>query len=626
MKTIKKTLAVFVAAMGISLATLADVLPSGYHLLDWADTDGTGWINTLYRPDCTNAVEMKASVTETGQFLYCSRYDYTKRIELYIDTSLKPRFAYDEQVVTLAAVTSGTPCVFAANPDPDDSYKCDFSASFSDTVRSDTITEAAEFSPNANAYFCLFGGYTSSSLGDSTTINYKAACRFFYFKVWDSKDKGELKCHIVPVYGVAEKAVGLYDLVADRFLPVKGGGVFAGSKLMLSEDECWPDMDDMFTAGWTVDLNGHNLTAGTIATNAVSAASSAYQDLEYVTADGTAANVITGFCIPGTAKVEVKVRPKSLSGTPFLFCSRADATTRTYTALFQNDKPRFDFHSQNNNHGPVLTAGEDYAFVFDGSGGTENKAAWSVNGAAQEESSVDNKFTSGGDLVVLGSGANANKMSGRIYYLTITTNSTDVLLDLRPVRRLSDGVVGLYDRVGDAFYTNGFETVLQPVSLAMTSETPSELRVGQKPLQNGTGYADISSVFAAMELPSTVSLVKNGKSAFDGSGSTIAGKLKVNAGTVCGVTLLNGATLDISSLADPFSLDENAISFADGATIHVDIGARTIRSTTPVVSWTVAPSNIDGLLFRILVNGKERTPTVGDGGLYLHSGLIIFVK
>ncbi|MBO4709015.1 MAG: hypothetical protein J5727_04465 [Kiritimatiellae bacterium] len=631
MKTIKKTLAVFVAAMVISLATLADGLPSGYHLLDWADTDGTGWINTLYRPDCTNAVEMKASVTETGQFLYCSRYvgggAYNRRIELYVDAGLKSRFAYGTNTVSLAAVTSGTPCVFAANPDPDDLYKCYCSASFSETVRSDTITEVVEFTPVNNAYFCLFGGYsTVDGLGDNTPVINKAVCRFFYFKVWDSKDKGELKCHIVPVYGVAEKAVGLYDLVADRFLPVKGGGVFAGSKLMLSEDECWPDMDDMFTAGWTVDLNGHNLTAGTIATNAVSAASSAYQDLEYVTADGTAANVIAGFRIPGTAKVEVKVRPKSLSGTPFIFCSRTDATTRTYTSLFQNSKPRFDFHSQNNNYGPVLTAGEDYAFVFDGSGGTENKAAWSVNGAAQEESSVDNKFTSGGDLVVLGSSATANKMSGRIYYLTITTNSTDVLLDLRPVRRLSDGVVGLYDRVGDAFYTNGFETVLQPVSLAMTSETPSELRVGQKPLQDGTGYADISSVFAAMDLPSTVSLVKNGKSAFDGSGSTIAGKLKVNAGTVSGVTLLNGATLDISSLADPFSLDENAISFADGATIYIDVGARTIGSVTPVVSWTVAPSNIDGLLFRILIDGNERALAVGDGGLYLHSGLIIFVK
>ena len=628
MQATMKMLAVAATAMGISLATFADGLPSGYYLMDWADTDATGWINTLYRPDCTNAVEMKASVAQSGQFLYCSRYQYTNRIELYIDTGLKPRFAYNTTaagVITLGAVASGEPCVFTQNPDPDDSYKCGCSASFGETVNADTITGATEFTPRENAYICLFGSYSTASLVDTTVISYKAACRFFYFKVWDTKDRGELKCHIVPVYGESEKAVGLYDLVANRFLPVKGGGVFTG-KLTLSDDECWPDMDDMFTAGLTVDLNGHNLTAGTVATNAVSAANPAYQDLEYVTADGSAANVITGFNIPGTAKVEVKVRPKSVSGTPFIFCSRRDATTFTYTSLLQNSKPRFDFHAQNNNYGPVLTAGNDYTFVFDGSGGTGNKAAWSVNGIQQTESSGDNNFTSDGDLIVLGSSATANKMSGRIYYLTITTNSTDVLLDLRPVRRLADGVVGLYDRVGDSFYTNGFESVLEPVATTITSVSAAELRVGQKPLQDGTGYADVSSVFTAMNLPAAVTLVKNGESAFDGSGTTIAGRLAVNGGTVSGVTILDGATLDLSSLADPFSLDDNAILFADGATILIDVGTRAIGSATPVVSWTAPPSNIDGLIFRILVDGEERMLTVGDDGLYLRSGLMIFVR
>ena len=627
-KAIKNTFSVFALAMGIGLSAFADGLPSGYHLMDWADTDGTGWINTLYRPDCTNAVEMKASVTRSGQFLYCSRHNYEKRVELYIDTGLKPRFAYNTTtagVVTLGAVVSGEPCVFTQNPDPDDSYKCSCSASFGETVNSDTITGAAEFTPNDNAYFCLFGSYTAASLADNTAVNYKAACRFFHFKVWDTKDKGELKCHIVPVYGEAEKAVGLYDLVAGRFLPVKGGGAFTG-KLTLSEDECWTDMDDMFTAGLTIDLNGHNLTAGTVATNAVSAANPAYQDLEYVTADGSKANVITGFRIPGTAKVEVKVRPKSVSGTQFIFCSRGDATTYTYTSLLQNSKPRFDFHAQNNNYGPVLTDGDgsDYTFVFDGSGGTGDKAAWSVNGIQQTESSGNNNFTSEGDLVVLGSSATANKMTGRIYYLTITTNNTDVLLDLRPVRRLADGVVGLYDRVGDEFYTNGFATVRQPVSLAITSDTAAELRVGQKPLQGGAGYADVSSVFSAMELPQNVALVKNGESAFDGGGSTLAGKLVVNGGTVSGVTILDGATIDLSSITNPFRL--NDISFADGATVVIDLGARKIGSARPIVSWTASPANLDGLSFRILVDGKERTPFVGDDGLYLLSGLTIFVR
>ena len=201
---------------------------------------------------------------------------------------------------------------------------------------------------------------------------------------------------------------------------------------------------------------------------------------------------------------------------------------------------------------------------------------------------------------------------------------TDVLLDLRPVRRLADGVVGLYDRVGDSFYTNGFATVLQPVSLEITSDTAAELRVGQKPLQGGTGYADVSSVFTAMELPQSVTLVKNGESAFDGSGTTISGRLAVNGGTVSGVTILDGATIDLSSITNPFSL--NDISFADGATVVIDVGARKIGSARPIVSWTASPANLDGLSFRILVDGKERTPIVGDDRLYLLSGLTIIFK
>ena len=58
----------------IPLAALAD-LPSGYRQLDYVDADGTQWVNTLFRPTCTNAVEIKASVVNPNstQFLYCTR-------------------------------------------------------------------------------------------------------------------------------------------------------------------------------------------------------------------------------------------------------------------------------------------------------------------------------------------------------------------------------------------------------------------------------------------------------------------------------------------------------------------------------------------------------------------------
>ena len=66
--------AVITISVIITLVALAD-LPSGYRQLDYVDTDGTQWVNTLFRPTCTNAVEIKASVVNPNstQFLYCTR-------------------------------------------------------------------------------------------------------------------------------------------------------------------------------------------------------------------------------------------------------------------------------------------------------------------------------------------------------------------------------------------------------------------------------------------------------------------------------------------------------------------------------------------------------------------------
>ena len=73
----KKLLVMIGAALcvALSMTAVAD-LPSGYRQLDYVDTDGATWVNTLFEPTCTNAVEIKAGVVDpsTTQFLYCSRH------------------------------------------------------------------------------------------------------------------------------------------------------------------------------------------------------------------------------------------------------------------------------------------------------------------------------------------------------------------------------------------------------------------------------------------------------------------------------------------------------------------------------------------------------------------------
>lgn len=828
MKKLKHTLPALVAAVAsfAILPTMAD-LPSGYRQLDYVDTDGSTWVNTLFKPVCTNAVEIKASLSAVSdtQFLFCSRrWTNSRQYALLVATG-KTRFDYDGMQGAKITVSAGEPHVFAINPEEDAGQEAlaetskKWTANCSlDGASAGTNASAGYFMPDSKAYFCLFGAYkavNSSSaavLDDNTEISNMATCRFYYFKVWDTKDKDNLLCHIVPVYGEVEQAVGLYDLVAGRFLPAHGG--ILSSSYTLAENEVWLTADER---PGEVDLNGHSLTAGTVAKNRYSSiAGAAYQDLEYITATGSEAIQIEGFMLPGTAKVEMKFRPNAnVAGTTeVLFCSRTSAQSKTYSCFMADSGYlRFDFNNnQTQGNKVALTVGEDYTLVFDG---TTAKPTWSVNGTTEKaHDATSNDFTGGSDLILFGNSL-AGTISCRLYYFTVTTNGVTAL-NLRPARRLSDGVVGLYDAVGGAFYTSGTSTALPGLAtpkFSNTSATDSELRVGQKiipgytvvecitasdsfiktgfipaatdrlemkaslvdtaatyglfcsrpnanvrlfnalyfngtwggnpahgirfdfnttqnrtlwmptadvpftialdgngkkayidgeekatfgsnaftptntvylfalhnnddsssnhakgsiyffkaigadgtlkvdmvpavrdadsvaglydrvrrqfypsatdiafaagaTLGDGKLYADADCAFDATEIAGNITLVKNGEGAFDGGGTTLAGTLKVNGGTVRGVTLQNGATLDLSDASAPFSLDDNAISFAGGATIYVDVGSRTVTKNTPVVSWTSAPSNIGGLKFRLVSGSEESSVIVKDDGLY----------
>lgn len=827
--------------VALSMTAVAD-LPSGYRQLDYVDTDGSQWVNTLFRPTCTNAVEIKAAIKDvsTWQCLYCTRRTASNRSYTLLvnGATRKTRFDYQaESSPGDSELNFGTPYVFAASPSEEDGQEevAETGKAWTLTCTQDgnlTATVNGEyFTVDSKAYFCLFGSYQSSGgttaavLNDDTTVGNLASCRFYYFKVWDTKDKGTLMCHVVPAYGEAEQAIGLYDLVAGRFLPVHGGTLSApkivSSNVVLTANEDWSSSSVMIADGVAVDLNGHDLIVANVGTNAVSALNLGYQDIAYVTATGGEVVQIADFKLPGTARVETKFSPSNVSASQFLFSSRKKAKSNAYCALISNSKIRFDFNNGQTASDTTLTNDYDYAAVFDGSTSTPT---WSVNGTPEAtHEATSNGFTGGSDLFIFEKDASStnNRFTGRLYYFTVSTNGVTIL-DLRPVRRISDGAVGLYDSVGNSFYVSSTATdLLAPANVPKfgnTSETTSELRVGQElmpgytvvdrisatdsfikteyvpdatdrlelkaslsdvsttsglfcsrksnssemfaalfttsgvrfdfnagageqknshftPAQdevftvvldggekacytngavaatfasndftptatvylfalhanNGSSsarapgsiywfkvrgadgtlkvdmvpavrdsdsvaglydrarrkfyssangntfttgtqvgdgklYVDADCAFDAMEIGTNITLVKDGESTFDGGGTTLAGALKVNAGTVGGLTLLDGATLDVSEFAGAFSLDDNAIAFADAAKVYVNIGSRTIAKNTPVVSWTSAPSNIGGLKFRLVSDGEESAVIVKEDGIYLApKGLIISI-
>ena len=97
-----------------------------------------------------------------------------------------------------------------------------------------------------------------------------------------------------------------------------------------------------------------------------------------------------------------------------------------------------------------------------------------------------------------------------------------------------------------------------------------------------------------------------------------------------GPTLQDGSTLDLSAwpggwpIASGFTSGKTAISFADGATVKVKVGARRVGGSrgTKILGWTTAPANVDF----VPAEGERIGLRKKDDGLYLYKGLIILVR
>ena len=119
-----KLMAFAAVAASAMLPAVAD-LPVGYHQLDYVDTDGTQWVNTIFVPSCTNAVEIKAGILDklsTSQFLYCTRKatsgntSQARRYNALCIYSSKPRFDYGKNQVYGTTLTVGKVYVFSTSP------------------------------------------------------------------------------------------------------------------------------------------------------------------------------------------------------------------------------------------------------------------------------------------------------------------------------------------------------------------------------------------------------------------------------------------------------------------------------------------------------------------------------
>ena len=98
-----------------------------------------------------------------------------------------------------------------------------------------------------------------------------------------------------------------------------------------------------------------------------------------------------------------------------------------------------------------------------------------------------------------------------------------------------------------------------------------------------------------------------------------------------GCTMLPGSTLDLSQRETLFTTSCTnhekkvySVLYADNATIKVKLGERKVRNGTKIVGWTSKPTN--GVKFIAAEDERRRAFTIKDDGLYVYSGLVLFVK
>lgn len=194
-----------------------------------------------------------------------------------------------------------------------------------------------------------------------------------------------------------------------------------------------------------------------------------YRELKYIACDANDTSVQTGThqgdvkfyintgVIPrGDWTVDAAFTPTSLDGNRCLFCSRTSSSADRFTVYLNvSGKVRFDYQS-NGYQVAGLTAGRRYRFTVEG-------RDFSIDGVNVTNATLatTSDFTAGTwGLMLFSSYENVTTKNllhgaiGRLHYVNIWDGAGKAVRLFTPCRRLSDGAVGLYDRVGGKFYGN----------------------------------------------------------------------------------------------------------------------------------------------------------------------------
>lgn len=176
---------------------------------------------------------------------------------------------------------------------------------------------------------------------------------------------------------------------------------------------------------------------------------SSYERIEYIESNGSS-YIDTG--IYGSNLLDIEISISQIWGVGLFFLiSRVSPFERTYGVVQQHTKQssiRFDYYN-----------GLNFLGNFINERITIRKSGLDiyVNNTLKQRLLAKDKFTTPSTLLMFGilqgSTVNATRAGGKIHFLKMKENGM-LVRDFIPVKRKSDGVIGMYDLVGRKFYTS----------------------------------------------------------------------------------------------------------------------------------------------------------------------------
>ncbi len=225
------------------------------------------------------------------------------------------------------------------------------------------------------------------------------------------------------------------------------GEMTVSQNVVLNEDTDWRDQGMVtIPAGVTVDLNGHSLAVrGLSCAGSIVNLQGEYQELAYIESFGKQW-ISTGFVSTGQTGIDFDFTTTGDTGNHAYFCGDWAADGHLFVINGQN----LNFFASNFKVG-TYSANTRYRLVTV-PGAEKNIHLYNVDtGTELSANTVSLAHTGSGEMKIFaGSAAGGWAASYRLHAFKMTESGT-VVRDYVPMRRLSDGVAGLYDYATQTF-------------------------------------------------------------------------------------------------------------------------------------------------------------------------------